>query len=122
MARWIASAPSSLVGHVVGDGQCVAYVRAASHAPPTADWRQGAQVKGAQAAQGTAIATFDPDGRYGNHTDGRSHAAILHEELPNGLLVWDQWVGHPVAPRLIHFRSGVGHPVNDGDQFFVVET
>jgi len=25
---------------------------------------------------GTAIATIDDDGRYGNHTDGRSHAAF----------------------------------------------
>ena len=79
-------------------------------------------VRGNAISTGTAIATFDPDGTYGNHTDGRSHAAVLHEELPQGLLVWDQWLHHPVAPRLIQFRNGTGAAVNDGDQFFVIES
>ena len=72
-------------------------------------------------ATGTAIATFDPDGRYGNHTDGRSHAAIFVAEQGDGLLVWDQWVHHPVSQRIIHFRGGAGEPVNNGDQFCVIE-
>jgi hypothetical protein len=117
---WIASAPSSYVGLVVGNGQCVAYVERACGAPHTSRWRRGTLVKGNAVRQGTAIATFDPDGTYGNHI-GRSHAAILHDEVPNGLLVWDQWVGHPVAQRLIHFREGAGVPVDDGDQFYVIE-
>ncbi len=71
--------------------------------------------------KGTAIATFDTDGTYGNHTDGRSHAAICHEELPEGLLVWDQWFKHPVAPRLIRFKNGSGLACDDGDQFYVIE-
>jgi hypothetical protein len=99
----------------------VAYVRAASGAPQTSRWQRGALVKGSAAPKGTAIATFDPDGTYGNHTDGRSHAAILHEELPEGLLVWDQWLNHPVAPRVIRFRNGTGAAVNDGDQFHIIE-
>ena len=41
---------------------------------------------------GTAIATFDPDGRYGNHTDGRSHAAIYLGQDATGIRVIDQWV------------------------------
>jgi hypothetical protein len=118
---WVAQAPSSFVGQVVGNGQCVIYVQQASGAPLTAQWSRGAKVRGGVVAQGTAIACFDPDGTYGNHTDGRSHAAIFHEELPEGLLVWDQWVGHPVAPRVIHFRAGQGPAVNDGDQFSVIE-
>jgi hypothetical protein len=118
---WIAEAPSSFVGQEVGNGECVAYVQRASAAPQTALWTRGNQVKGGQVPQGTAIATFDPDGKYGNHTDGRSHAAIFHEELPEGLLVWDQWFHHPVAPRVIRFRNGDGTAVNDGDQFYVIE-
>ena len=90
-------------------------------APPTVEWRCGTLVKGSAAAQGTAVATFDPDGTYGNHTDGRSHAAILQQITPDGLLVWDQWTGHPVAPRLIRFKGGEGEAVNDGDQFHVIE-
>jgi hypothetical protein len=117
---WVATAPSSFVGHVVGNGQCVAFVERAGGAPRTSRWRRGIPVKGNAVPQGTAIATFDPDGTYGNHI-GRSHAAILHDQLANGLLVWDQWVGHPVAPRVIHFREGSGLPVDDGDQFYVIE-
>jgi hypothetical protein len=73
---------------------------------------------------GTAIATFDPNGTYGNHTDGRSHAAILMASDPKlGLHVWDQWVGHPVSMRWIRFQNGAPgvHPVNDGDAFYVIE-
>jgi hypothetical protein len=118
---WTATDPERYDGEVVGDGQCVAYVQRACGAPHTSQWRQGALVKGSDLAQGTAIATFDPNGTYGNHV-GRSHAAIFHQQNPTGLLVWDQWVGHPVAPRLIRFRNGQGSPVNDGDQFHVIES
>lgn len=118
---WIAEDPASYVGETVGNGQCVAYVREACDAPPTVEWRCGTLVKGSATAQGTAVATFDPDGTYGNHTDGRSHAAILHQITSDGLLVWDQWSGHAVAPRLIRFKGGEGKSVNDGDQFHVIE-
>jgi hypothetical protein len=92
---WTSSTPSSFVGQTVGDGQCVAFVRQASGAPQTALWKRGSLVKGGNSPQGTAIATFDPTGVYGNHIDGRSHAAIFHEQFPEGLLVWDQWFNHP---------------------------
>jgi hypothetical protein len=118
---WVASAPSNYVGETVGNGQCVAYVQRAAGAPQTTIWKRGKLVKGGNIPQGTAIATFDRDGTYGNHVDGRSHAAIFHEELPEGLSVWDQWLHHPVATRIIHFRSGGGLAVNDGDQFHVIE-
>ena len=118
---WVATAPASLAGRVVGSGQCVAYVCQACEAPTTPHWTRGVLVKGSKPPVGTAIATFDPDGTYGNHTDGRSHAAIFHDEVAEGLLVWDQWLGHPVQPRLIHFRDGMGSAVNDGDRFYIVE-
>jgi hypothetical protein len=68
-----------------------------------------------------AVATFDPNGRYGNHTDGRSHAAIFTSAQSDGLNVIDQWVGQPVHKRLIRFKDGEGDAVNDGDQYFVIE-
>jgi hypothetical protein len=72
--------------------------------------------------EGTAIATFDPAGTYGNHTDGRSHGAIYVSQVAGqGLDVYDQWLGQPVHQRMIHFRKGVGLAVNDGNQFYVVE-
>jgi hypothetical protein len=120
---WVAANPKAFAGRRVGNGHCVALVREAAGAPHTAQWRRGVQVRGNDVAPGAAIATFEPDGRYGNHTDGRSHAAILIAVVPEGLRVWDQWVGHPVAQRTIrwHGGNGNGRPVNDGDQYHVIE-
>jgi hypothetical protein len=120
MATWIAARPDSYFGQAVGNGHCVAFVRAASDAPHTSEWLRGDNVRATVPAKGIAIATFDADGRYGNHTDGRSHAAILIACHADGLLVWDQWVGHPVQQRVIRFRGGQGDAVNDGDAFHVI--
>ena len=70
------------------------YVQEAGGVPHTSRWRWGEKARGSGAAAGTIIATFDADGRYGNHTDGRSHALVLIAEEAAGLGVWDQWVGH----------------------------
>jgi hypothetical protein len=118
---WTAPAPERYAGEVVGNGQCVAFVETAAQTPRTAEWKRGALVRDSDVATGTAVATFDLDGTYGNHTDGRSHAAIFVEQQDDGILVWDQWRNHPVAQRVIHFRGGEGNPVNDGDQFYVIE-
>ena len=95
-------------------------VREATGAPITTQWRRGAKVDN-DTPPGTAIATFDPNGRYGNHVDGRSHAAILLAVNEDGLLVCDQWQKQDAHERTITFRNGAGDPVNDGDQFYVVE-
>jgi hypothetical protein len=118
---YIAASPEQYSGQVVGDGQCVAFVKTASGAPATSAWSKGIQVKGNALAKGTAIATFDPNGTYGNHTDGRSHAAIYISQDGTGLQVWDQWTGQPVHQRTILFRGGAGKPVNDGDDFYVID-
>jgi hypothetical protein len=118
---YVALSPEQYAGTVVGDGQCVAFVKVASGAPATSAWTQGSQVRGGSPTKGTAIATFDPDGTYGNHTDGTSHAAIYISQDASGLQVWDQWTGQPVHQRTIAFRAGVGQPVNDGDAFYVIE-
>jgi hypothetical protein len=78
-------------------------------------------VRGGNHAPGTAIATFDPNGRYGNHSDGRSHAAVLIAENSDGLLVIDQWIGQPPQQRIIRYRDGDGDAANDGDRFYVIE-
>ena len=116
-----ASDPQRFLGRVVGNGHCVAFVREAAGAPHTSEWRRGALVRGSAGEPGTAIATFDPDGRYGNHVDGRSHAAILVAIGTDGLLVWDQWLGQPVHQRVIRYRAGRGDPVNDGDVYHAIE-
>jgi len=109
------------IGQVFGNGHCVALVRELAGLPHTAQWRRGDPVRGSNVAPGTAIATFYPDGGYGNHTDNRSHAAILLAENSDGLLVMDQWLGRPAQQRVIRFRQGAGDPVNDGDQYHTIE-
>ncbi len=85
---YVAKDPSSFLGKSVGTGQCVPLVEAATGAPRDAQWIRGVQVKGFVGLPiGTAIATFDPNGRYGNHTDGRSHAAIYLSQDKDGILV-----------------------------------
>ena len=119
---FVAQNPGHFAGQAVGSGQCVAFVERAAGAPLTAQWRRGAQVKDSHPPAGTAIATFDPDGIYGNHIDGRSHAAIFLEQNPGGLLVWDQWSGHPVSQRIIRFNNAGAQPVNQGEHYYVIET
>lgn len=120
---FVAVNPQRFLTQSVGDGECVAFVRAASGAPHTSAWRQGRAVKGHHAlAAGTAIATFDPSGRYGNHTDGRSHAAIYLRQDNASLVVLDQWRRPKV--QAVHERNinfGGATPVNDGDAFFVIQ-
>ncbi len=127
---YVASNPKAYLGTSVGSGQCVPLVEAATGAPRYATWSKGAQVKGVtDLAIGTAIATFDGDGRYGNHTDGSSHAAIYMGQTADGIEVIDQWV-HTAGGkrhvqmahrRLIRFRGGMGQKSDDGDAFYVVQ-
>lgn len=117
---FIARDPERVLGTVVGDGHCVAYVRSVSDAPQTALWRQGAAV-GARTPVNAIIATFDARGRYANAVDGSSHAAVFLFCHAQGIDVLDQWVGQRVHRRTIRFRGGQGHAVNDADRFYVVE-
>ena len=64
-------------GQIIGNGQCVTFVHAVVPTPPASRWRSGAKLRGDMTLKsGTVIATFDADGSYGNHLNGRSHAAI----------------------------------------------
>ena len=79
---------------------------------------------------GTAIATFDRDGHYGNHTDGRSHAAIYLGQDAERIHVIEQWnvwdhgqlVKH-IAPheRIISFNNPKVQSINQGENYYVVE-
>jgi hypothetical protein len=121
---YIAADPASYNTKVVGTGQCVPFVQQASGAPPTSNWSRGKKVKSDLAiAKGTAIATFDSQGKYTNSLDGTSHAAIYVSQDGVGITVWDQWKGQPVHQRVIRFRGGAAgvKPVNDGDAFYVID-
>jgi hypothetical protein len=115
--------PEAYVGRTVGTGHCVAYVRECSAAPHTSQWRPGfkARMVPVSALPGAVIATFS-DGVYGNHLDGRSHAAVLVSIGVNGsLVVFDQWKGQPVHQRVIRSKGGKGMPCDDADAYHVVE-
>ena len=109
-------------GSVVGTGHCVPFVREVTGAPHTSQWRRGAKVRGGAHPSGTAIATFDANGRYANATDGSSHAAILISETATGLVVMDQWLGQPVQTRTIRYKGGNGPACDDADRYYVVGT
>jgi hypothetical protein len=106
-------------------------VEKAAGTPQSKSWSRGVLVKGAVLAPGTIIATFDPDGRYGNHTDGRSHAAIYIGQNADGIQVIDQWVdyiNHVPKPHVASRRTIAWKPkkpktldVNIGDMFYVVQ-
>jgi hypothetical protein len=59
-----ASDPAKYLGDVVGNGQCVAYVRKASGAPRTSKLKKGYKIRGNSVSAGVAVATFQGgDGR-----------------------------------------------------------
>ena len=118
---YVALAPRKFSKTAVGNGHCVAYARAAALMPHTGLWRKGKLVQGNNMiAIGTAIATFDEAGRYGNKVNGTSHVAIYLGQTPLGIQVMDQWVGQPVHERTISFKSAP-REVNDGRNYYVVE-
>lgn len=121
---YVTASPESESGKVVGSGECVAYVRQVTGAPPASMWKRGKKVKDCSLlSEGTAIATFTADGRYPNQHGGSSHAAIYISQSLSGIRVWDQWLGQPVHTRTIRFQhGGTGvKPVNDGGAFFVIK-
>lgn len=100
-------------------GQCVSFVTTVCVGIPvnTGLWKKGAQVKGHQSIlAGTAIATFNANGKYSGH------AAIYERQSPLGINVVDQWVTPParaINQRLLRF--GAQGLANNGDNFFIVE-
>ena len=121
---FVAPSPGHYLGTVVGDGHCVAFVRAAATAPHTSTWVEGDAVWqcAAELRPGTAIATFDAAGKYANATDGSSHAAIFISADDDGMTVYDQWKLHPVAMRVIRSKDGAKPACDDADAYAVIET
>jgi hypothetical protein len=115
----------------VGSGECVALVQRATGAPRTDKWQAGALVQGnTNLPPGTAIAVFDADGKYGNHTNETSHAAIYLRQDAKGIYVIDQWnirgngqiVSHwgPVE-ELIPFNRPGRSTIGRGESYRVIQ-
>lgn len=111
--------PSDKQGSSDFCGQCVSYVTTVCPTIPVATkyWKKGAKAKeNKDILAGTAIATFDKNGKYSGH------AAIYERQDTVGINVVDQWVTSPA--KAIHkriLRFGAHGNSNNGDNFFVIE-
>lgn len=113
----------------IGDGQCVALVRACAGAPAAISWRKGASVMGDRTLPlGTAIATFDQKGRWPNKAKG-NHAAIYLSQTADGMRIMDQWnrADKPTITSRLIKRLGKNpdgsfiRPSDNADAFSVIE-
>ncbi|WP_408951543.1 BPSL0067 family protein [Lysobacter sp. Hz 25] len=97
-----------------GDTHCAELIKHSStFAAPNAQqfWRQGRRLRpGLQVAPGTAIATFDENGRY--PVGPVKHAAIFigYSEGGTGVLVLDQWDGVNLQYRELRWNYTIGNP------------
>ncbi len=107
----------AVLNKAYGDGECVALVREWTGAPQAATWKRGAKVRGNKTIPiGTAIATFNPAGKY------QGHAAIYQGQSATAISVIDQWKGCLANYRDIRFQGGkVDRISNDGDAYYIVE-
>jgi hypothetical protein len=109
-----------------GKTQCAALVQQVTGAPGTSLWRPGKRVKDALPGEipvGTAIATFDADGKYPTTDPPGRHAAIYLAHDKNSIVVIDQWDGQDTpAARPIRYKGAdqLSDWQNNGDMFYVV--
>jgi hypothetical protein len=111
--------------NVAGKTECVEFVRQATGAPSTAAWQKGLKVSEAKPGdilRGTAIATFDENGKYPTDSKGK-HAAIYLSHTKALIQVLDQWADQgEVKPRPIRFNRPKGtRRSNDADTFYVID-
>jgi hypothetical protein len=108
--------------------QCLALVQQAplligTSVPRMVDMRRGAKVKDlapSQISKGTAIATFDENGRYPKTA---RHGAIFVSHDANGIVVIDQWVGKGWASqRTLKYLGSGTRRVDDGDWYWIIES
>jgi hypothetical protein len=115
-----------LLGHGRLKGECatgvqVVFARAKKPLGLTRTWKQGKKVRGGKIRPGVAIASFR------NGTYSQDHAAVLIEERPDGLWVWDQFnttrSGNPKpwGKRLLRFSAPAGDHSNNGNHFYTIE-
>lgn len=113
------------VTNAKGHTECVVFVQQAAGAPVTARWERGLKVSEAgpdEIPRGTAIATFDANGKYPTDKLGK-HAAIYLTHDETAIRVLDQWDDQgEVLPRPIWFGRPAGTPrQNDANTFYVIE-
>ena len=107
-----------------GNTECAEFVRQATNAPQTVSWKKGVHVikaKPGSIPRGTAIATFDKNGRYPTDSHGR-HAAIYLSHDASGIRVLDQWNKQgEVLERVIRVNQPEFPRSNAAIHFYVIE-
>jgi hypothetical protein len=109
----------------------VALVQRATGAPLTSNWKAGELVRGnTNLPPGTAIALFDANGKYGNHTDGSSHAAIYMGQDSTGINIVEQYnirdadgkISTQISPHSYHlsFNTTAKSPIRHGENYRVI--
>jgi hypothetical protein len=110
--------------NAAGNTECVEFVWQATGAPHTTLWTKGDSILNAPIGsipRGTAVATFDLNGKY--PVDGKGkHAAIYLSHTVNTIHVLDQWSAQGrVRARTIRAKK-VDHPRSNCAQcFYVIE-
>lgn len=112
----------------IGDGQCVAFVKALSNTNGIASyrWKTGRQVMDignyGDLAQGTVIATFTSKDNYNGHVAvfDRWHWTYSGVWKIDGFYVWDQ---NYVVSNLVgkHLFKQTGSGSGDADNYYVVQ-
>lgn len=104
--------------------ECVALVKEFAGVPHSSEWTRGPAVVGnASLQRGTAIATFNAQGRYPQEDGVAKNSAIFHSFAKdgNGIVVYDQWPERQdgAGLRTISFHDWNG-PSNDARQYSVI--
>jgi hypothetical protein len=119
---WVIEGFEKLKGKAVGSGQCPGIVQAYGGLPKTKEWFEGPKVKGnPMIPYGAAVATF-VYGKYPNLAHGNHVAIYIDQDPAKGVLVFDQWTGHPADYRWMPFKDGITDRSNDGAALSVILT
>ncbi len=104
--------------------ESVIFVQKAANAPITKQWKAGIRIKDAKPGDispGTAIATFDKNGKYPT-VEGK-HAAIYLSHTSVSIKILDQWKKkQTVLARSIDFnRPSTTRLSENADNYYVIE-
>jgi RHS repeat-associated protein len=98
--------------------ECVSLTKNFTGLPCTGCWRAGPQVLGNNVAPGTAIATFDANGRYPKGDVPKNSGIFVAEYSGQVIEMIDQWPGNLGALRQL---GPNGTPSNDSTAYSVID-
>lgn len=105
----------------IGSGECVAACRHFSGLPDHTQWKPGPAVVGNNITPGTAIATFDKDGKFVGNSAIYLGPGVLGG--PNSIRILDQFnhPPNPPQPRDLRFNANPNYdPSNNANSYHVI--